>query len=87
MQVHTETLMAPLKAAPTQDTPSSTHRITAQQRLSPLLERALKAWEAGEASSGRTLAAVLGIKPNAAYDLLAKLESMGLIEWRKGKSA
>ena len=86
MQVHTETLMAQLKAAPRQDTPPSAHRITAQQRLSPLLERALKAWEAGEASSGRTLAAVLGIKPNAAYDLLAKLESMGLIEWRKGKS-
>ncbi len=86
-RILTETLSAPLKAAPAQDTPSSAHRIAAQQRLSPLMERALKAWEAGEASSGRTLAAVLGIKPNAAYDLLAKLESMGLIEWRKGKSS
>ena len=86
VQMHTETLVAPLTAEPAQNTPLSVHRITAQQRLSPLLERALKAWEAGEASSGRTLAAVLSIKPNTAYDLLAKLESMGLIEWRKGKS-
>jgi|GEM_PF-2146982 len=86
MQMHTDTLVAPLTVESAQNTPLSAQRITAQPRLSPLLERALKAWEAGEASSGRTLAAVLSVKPNTAYNLLAKLESMGLIDWRKGKS-
>jgi hypothetical protein len=86
VQMHADTMVAPMKDEPALDTSLSAQRITTQPKLSPLLERALKAWEAGEANSGRTLAAVLSVKPNTAYNLLAKLESMGLIEWRKGKS-
>ncbi len=60
-------------------------RHTTVPRLSPQLERALQAWHEGH-TSGRTLAAALSITPNAAFNLLAKLDHMGLIEWRKGKS-
>jgi hypothetical protein len=60
----------------TDSAPESAHRAP---RLTPQLERALQAWKEGH-TSGRTMAAALGITPNAAFNLLAKLDHMGFIQ-------
>jgi hypothetical protein len=71
------------KEAKADSAPDPAHRAP---RLTPQLERALQAWKEGH-TSGRTMAAALGITPNAAFNLLARLDYMGLIEWRKGKAS